>query len=312
MDPLIDVILRAGRSAVELSLFILLPIMVVMLALMRLLEARGVLDRLVLRLSPILRPAGLTGLGVFAALQVNFVSFAAPIATLTMMEQRGASDRHLAATLAMVMAMSQANVLMPMTAMGLQFGLTLCMSLVGGLVAAAATYHLFARNLSCIEGVVDETLNHRIADDAKGVLDTINRAGAEAFKIAIGAIPMLVIALVVVAILRETGVMTFITGLAAPLLGYFSIDAALVLPTLTKFLGGGTAMMGVMDEMLRNGTLTSQTLNRAAGFLIHPLDVPGVAVLISAGQRVASTWRPAALGAAIGILIRTLGHTLLT
>ena len=51
-------------------------------------------------------------------------------------------------------------------------------------------------------------------------------------------------------------------------------------------------MMGVMDEMLRNGTLTSQTLNRAAGFLIHPLDVPGVAVLISAGQRVASTWRP--------------------
>ena len=119
---------------------------------------------------------------MFAALQVNFVSFAAPIATLTMMEQRGASDRHLAATLAMVMAMSQANVLMPMTAMGLQFGLTLCMSLVGGLVAAAATYHLFARNLSCTEGVVDETLNHRIADDAKGVLDTINRAGPKRSK----------------------------------------------------------------------------------------------------------------------------------
>lgn len=55
MDVLIDVILRAGRPAVELALFILLPIMVVMLALMRLLEARGVLDRLVVSLSPILR-----------------------------------------------------------------------------------------------------------------------------------------------------------------------------------------------------------------------------------------------------------------
>lgn len=36
MDILIDVILRAGRSAVELSLFVLLPVMIVMLSLMRL------------------------------------------------------------------------------------------------------------------------------------------------------------------------------------------------------------------------------------------------------------------------------------
>jgi len=78
MDVLIDVILKAGRSAVELSLFILLPVMVVMLSLMRLLEARGVLDWLVARLAPVLKPLGLTGLGVFAALQINFVSFAAP------------------------------------------------------------------------------------------------------------------------------------------------------------------------------------------------------------------------------------------
>ena len=102
MDILVDVILRAGRSAIELSLFVLLPVMVVMLSLMRLLEARGALDWLVARLAPLLRPVGLTGLGVFAALQINFVSFAAPVATLAMMEQRGTSDRHLAATLAMV------------------------------------------------------------------------------------------------------------------------------------------------------------------------------------------------------------------
>ncbi|MBK8400885.1 MAG: hypothetical protein IPL29_07440 [Propionivibrio sp.] len=46
-EILVDVILKAGRSAVELSLFILLPVMVVMLSLMRLLEAKGVLDWLV-------------------------------------------------------------------------------------------------------------------------------------------------------------------------------------------------------------------------------------------------------------------------
>ncbi|MBL8431246.1 MAG: nucleoside recognition family protein, partial [Dechloromonas sp.] len=40
MDILIDIILKAGRSAVELALFVLLPVMVVMLSLMRLLEAR--------------------------------------------------------------------------------------------------------------------------------------------------------------------------------------------------------------------------------------------------------------------------------
>jgi spore maturation protein SpmA len=44
MEILIEVVLKAGRSAVELSLFILLPVMVVMLTFMRLLEAKGVLD----------------------------------------------------------------------------------------------------------------------------------------------------------------------------------------------------------------------------------------------------------------------------
>ena len=311
MDILTDIILRAGRSAVELALFVLLPVMVVMLSLMRLLEARGVLDRIVHRLAPLLRPAGLTGLGVFAALQINFVSFAAPVATLTMMEGRGASDRHLAATLAMVMAMAQANVTFPMVAMGLDFGLTLALSLAGGVVAAAATYHGFGRHLSAVEGPVDETLHHRVAEDAKGVLDVINRAGAEAFKIAVGAIPMLVLALVVVMALRTSGAIDLLTHAIGPVLTAVALDPALILPTLTKYVGGGTAMMGVMDEMLREGSASVATLNASAGFLIHPLDVPGVAVLISAGRRVAGVWRPAALGAVAGIALRSAGHVLL-
>jgi spore maturation protein SpmB len=311
MDLLTDIILRAGRSAVELALFVLLPIMVVMLSLMRLLEARGVIDWVVQRAAPLLRPAGLTGLGVFAALQINFVSFAAPVATLSMMEGRGASDRHLAATLAMVMAMAQANVTFPMAAMGLNFGLTLALSMAGGLLAAAATWHVFGRHLSAVEGPLDETLHHRNADDAKGVLDVINRAGAEAFKIAVGAIPMLVLALVAVMALRASGAIDALTTLLTPLLTVLAIDPALILPTLTKYIAGGTAMMGVMDEMLREGGASVALLNGSAGFLIHPLDVAGVAVLISAGRRVAGVLRPALAGAAVGIALRTIGHALL-
>ena len=311
MDILIDLILKSGRSAVELALFVLLPVMVVMLSLMRLLEARGVLDGLVARLAPLLRPFGLNGLGVFAALQINFVSFAAPMATLTMMEQRGASDRHLAATLAMVFAMAQANAAFPMLTMGLDFGLTLLFSLLGGLVAAAATYYLFGRQLSAQEGVVDEHLQHPQAESAKGVLDVINRAGAEAFKIAVGAIPMLVLSLVIVMALRRFGAIDLLTVWLTPLLTFLSIDPVLILPALTKYLAGGTAMMGVMDDMRRSGQVSVELLNASAGFLISPFDLPGVAVLISAGRRVAAVWKPAALGACLGIALRTVGHALL-
>ncbi len=308
MEILIDIILKAGRSAVELSLFVLLPVMVVMLALMRLLEARGVLDWVVAKLAPALRPFGLTGLGVFAALQINFVSFAAPMATLTMMEQRGTSDRHLAATLAMVFAMAQANASLPMLTMGLDLAPTLIFSLMGGLSAAAATYYVFEKRLSADEATLDETLNHPLAESAKGVLDVINRAGAEAFKIAVGAIPMLVLSLVAVTALKHFGAIGLITRALAPLLATLGIDPILILPGLTKYLAGGTAMMGVMDEMRRAGQVSAQLLNQSAGFLISPFDLPGVAVLISAGRRVASVWKPAALGACIGIALRTIGH----
>ena len=310
MGSVIDIILRAGRSAVELSLFVLLPVMVVMLSMMRLLEAKGALDWLVARLKPLLHPLGLTGLGVFAAVQIQFVSFAAPVATLAMMEQRGTSDRHLAATLAMVMAMAQANVVFPMVAMGLHFLPVLALSLVGGLIAASATYYGFGRGLSTAETPLDESLNHPVAESAKSTLDVINQAGAEAFKIATGAIPMLVLSLAVVTALRTTGAIGLLTHFIGPVMAALRLDPAMILPTLTKYLAGGTAMMGVADEMLRRGAVTVEMFNRSAGFLIHPLDIPGVAVLISAGRRVSSVWKPAVLGAMVGILVRSLGHAL--
>jgi spore maturation protein SpmB len=312
MEILIEVILKAGRSGVELALFILLPITVVMLSCMRLLEARGVLDWLVTRLAPLLRPFGLNGLGVFAALQISFVSFAAPVATLAMMDQRGVSKRHLAATLAMVLAMAQANVSLPMAAMGLSFGPLILLSLGGGLMAAAVTWYGFARLLDVCEEAVDESLKHPLAEGAKGVLDVINRAGAEAFRISVGAIPMLVLSLVVVHGLRSVGAVDALTRALAPLLGILAVDPIIVLPALTKVLAGGTAMMGVMDELTRAGQVSATFINHSAGLLIHPLDIPGAAILISAGRRVADVWKPAALGAAVGILARAVGHTLIS
>ena len=308
METFTQLILLAGRSAIELCLFILLPVMVVMLSLMRILEARGVLDWVVERIAPLLRPVGLTGLGVFAALQINFVSFAAPVATLTMMERRGASDRHLAATLAMVMAMAQANATFPMTALGLQFGFTLALSLIGGLIAAAVTYHGFGRALSSAEAPLDEHLPHAVADSAKSTLAVINRAGAEAFNISVGAIPMIVLALTGVMALRELGAIDALSTLLSPVLSLLGIDPALIPLTLTKYIAGGTAMVGVMDEMLKSGLTTVATLNASAGFLTHPLDVGGLAILISAGPRVARVWKPATLGALVGVAARTLGH----
>jgi len=123
---------------------------------------------------------------------------------------------------------------------------------------------------------------------------------------------MLVLSLTVIMALRAGGAIDALTRALSPLLASLQLDSGLILPTLTKFLAGGTAMMGVMDEMLRKGQAGALLLNQSAGFLIHPLDIPGIAVLISAGRRVAGVWRPAALGACVGILVRTLGHAYLS
>lgn len=286
--------------------------MVIMLSFMRILEARGVLDWLVPKVAPLLRPAGLNGLGIFALLQISFVSFAAPVATLTMMDQRGASSRHIAATLAMVMAMAQANVSIPMSAMGLHFGEVIVWSLLGGLVASASTYYIFGRKLNAEEQpTIDQSIPHPVADTAKSVLDVINSAGAESFRIAVGALPMLILSLVAITLLRSLGAIDALTHGLAPIMKALHLDTAMILPVITKYLAGGTAMMGVMNEMIKQGTANAALLNHSAGLLVHPLDIPGVAVLISAGKRVSAVWRPAILGAVAGIVFRTVAHMLI-
>jgi hypothetical protein len=109
----ISIIMAAGKSSVDVALYTLLPIMVIMLIIMKYLEVRGILDVIVRWVAPLLKPFGLTGMSAFALIQINFVSFAAPLATLSIMDKRGVSDRQMAATLAMVFAMGQGNVFYP-------------------------------------------------------------------------------------------------------------------------------------------------------------------------------------------------------
>ena len=311
MESFAAIILQSGRAAVELALFVLLPVMVVMLSMMRLLEARNLLDRLVGFVAPAVRPLGIPGLGVFAMIQVLFVSFAAPMATLAMMDKGGTSRRHIAATLAMVLSMAQANVVFPMAALGLNVGWTMFIAVLGGLVAAAATYHLFGRSLPDREELEEPQPKHPLAEDTKGVLAVINRAGAEAFRIAVGSIPMLVLALLLVNLLRSSGAMGLLESLFTPLLQQLDMAPAMVLPLVTKLIAGGTAMMGVMVDFIDNGLITMVEFNRLAGLLISPLDIAGVAILISAGPRVAAVLRPALYGAIIAVLFRTLAHLLI-
>lgn len=308
MTELADLILRSGRSAVELALFILLPIMIVMLTFMRLLEAKGVLDRIVDRISPLLHPLGIPGLGVFALLQVLFVSFAAPVATLTMMDKGGLSRRHIAATLALVFGAAQANVVFPMSAMGLNGVMTLLISTVAALTGAAVTYHWFSRSIPDEVEPPAPKPAHRNADDTRGVLNVINHAGGEAFGIAVGALPMLVLSLLLVNLLRDIGIITVIETLTGPLFGWLDLPSSVALPIITKVIAGGTAMMGVSADLLQQGQLAAIDVNRIAGMLIHPLDVAGIAILISAGPRVASVLRPAIYGALVAITIRTVVH----
>lgn len=302
MQTFIDIVLSAGGSAVQVALYTLLPIMVVMMITMRFLESWGVIDKLVAWLEPVTRPFGLTGLGVLAVIQLTFVSFVAPLPTLALMEDRGASDRHLAAALAAVLAMAPANSTFPLTAMGLQAGFVLMGSCVGGLVAAASTYWLFGRRRSTAIHARTR-VEQAVAHDASA-LKIINVSGGEAIRIVMNIIPMLLLSLVVVMGLQQMGAIAFATRMLGPVLSAVGIDTAYILPTLTKYLAGTTALVGVVADLQKHGHFDALQLNHSAGFLLHPLDLPGVAILVSAGPRVAKALAPALAGASAGIAVR--------
>ncbi|RKT99050.1 hypothetical protein C7H84_33545 [Burkholderia sp. Nafp2/4-1b] len=302
---MIELILQAGRGALEVCFYTLLPIMVVMTILLRVLEVTGLLEWTIRGLTPIARPFGLTGLGVLAMFQVSFVSFFAPLPTLALMERRGASDRHLAAAMAGSLSMAPANVLFPMAAMGLDVATTLTIAVVGGLVAASCTYWLFGGRLSNVSE--SNAGQDREETSRSSLLKIINTSGSEAVHMVLNVIPMLLISIVVVLLLQKIGVTEALENLLAPALTSIGIAPGLVLPSLGKYVGGVSAFLGIAHDAASKGKLEPALISLgSAGFLLHPLDLPGVAVMLSAGPRLAKNAMPGIIGGCIGITVRTL------
>ncbi|XTZ37367.1 nucleoside recognition domain-containing protein [Salmonella enterica] len=304
---IIDVIMSAGKVSVDVALYTLLPIMVVMLIIMKYLEEKGILDGIVRITAPVLKPFGISGMAIFALIQLNFVSFAAPLAALAIMDKRGTSDRHLAATLAMLFAMGQANVFYPLIPFGLHWGTAILFSLIGGLAASTLTYHVTGRKLSAVSlrNTEDETLRDK---PPAGIIAVINGAGADAIRLSLGSLPMLLLALTVVGLLKAAGAVEALTAWLTPLLGWFDLSSAYVLLTLTKCLAGGTAYFGIASEMAQNGQLSAEQINASAGFLVQTLDLPGIGIFLGIASRFPRLFRFALPGAIIGILIRTVLH----
>ena len=311
MEVFIKIVLQSGRTALELALYVLLPVLVIMMALMKVVEAKGLLALVARVIKPVLKIFGVPGAGVFAMLQLLLVSFAAPIATLSIMEKDSTARRRIAATLAMLFSMSQANAVFPLVAVGLNLGIIMATSVVGGLISAALTYYIFARS---VEDESPDTAGFNpaaVKGNKSSALNVMIVGGQEAVQVILGAIPMLILAIFVVNILKTTGAIAGLEALLTPLFGLIGFPAVAVLPIATKYLAGGTAMMGVTLNLLKEGAITVQELNRMAGFIINPCDLVGVTVLVSAGARCTSVVRPAIAGAAIGIIIRGVLHLLL-
>ena len=233
MERIIQLILEAGKTTVDLALYVLLPVLVIMMALMKLLEARGVIAGVSRLLAPLLNRVGIPGLGVFAALQLLFVGFAAPIASLRLMETNGTSTRGVAATLAMVFAMSQANVVFPMAAIGLDVGGVILISIIGGLVAASTTYYIFSKSLGT--GLTAGSLEVK-RDSETSTINLLISGGQEAVDLVLKSVPIILIAIFIVNLIQYLGGIGLVEVLAAPLFDLLGLSSAAALPIVTKFI----------------------------------------------------------------------------
>ena len=304
MANAINIIIAAGHSALDVAIYTLLPIMVVMTILLRLLEVYGILGWIVRGLSPLTRPFGLTGLGGLAVLQTTLISFIAPLPTLKMMERKGVSDRHLAAALGAVFASATANAAYPLSVFGLDIGMTILLSVLGALVAAATTYNIFGRKLSSTELLPEEEAPS--AQTRPGLMTVINESGGQAVQSIGNIIPMLLVSLVVVFALQAAGAVDWMVATFGPVLQAAGGDSAYILPTLTKVLAGGSAMVAVFQHMANEPNFDPMMILRGSGILINPLDLPGIGIFAAAGPRLARVMMPAIAGGMAAILVRSI------
>jgi spore maturation protein SpmB len=225
-------------------------------------------------------------------------------------EDAGISDRRIAAGFAAILCMSQANATFPLSAFGLNLPVIMATSLAGGLVSAFLTYHVFARHLP--DGLEPPAETEIRVEPVHGSLvQTVMTGAEEGFQLVLKAVPMLVLAVLLVNLLKAAGAIHFLERLCGPALAKAGLPAPAVLSIITKYIAGGTAMMGATIPMIQDHTLSAHDLNRIAGFTINTLDPVGLAVLVTAGRRFSAFAVPAVKGALVGILVRGVLHLLI-
>lgn len=327
MQQLIDLILESGSSGIELTLYTIVPIMVVMMAIMKCLEDTGVLNKVALLVAPLLGIFGLPGIGVFAMLQCMLISFAAPIATLKIMDKTPEiSGPNIAATMATVLTISQANAVFPLTVNGLNLVLVFGTSIVGGLMAGFVAYKISFKffnfdtshnNKANNNETVASSEKSSVNDEGEGNNKKVNvflslyNGAEEGFWTGIKAAPVLILALFAVDVLKETSVIALLETILTPLFVQVDIPGSAVLPIVTKFLAGGTAMMGVTMDLMAEGNLSALELNRIAGIGIHSIDPIAISLFATSGLRLAKQIKPAIIGGFVGIIFRAIFHIII-
>ena len=312
MKAFIDLMIQSGETGVNISLYSLLPVMVIMMALMRTLEDRGILQKIAVRITPLLILFGLPGLGAFAIIQILFINFAAPIVTLKLMENNQRITKSMiAATLAAILVMSQANTTFPLMVVGLNLPIMIITSLIGGLTAGFIAYKMTVKEDTQIEIIEEAAMEVAATKEKKNIIQVLFSGGEEGMQIVLKSIPPLILALFLVNVFKKFGVISMIELVLSPILVKIGIPGIAVLPIVSKYLAGGTAMMAVTLDLVNNGLLSVTELNRIAGFTVNPFDPVGIALLVSAGPRVASIAKPAMKAAFIGIVIRAIIHLII-
>lgn len=145
--------------------------------------------------------------------------------------------------------------------------------MVGGLCAAAVAWHVTGRRLSVAENPRAEALPNA-EQNSQGILAVINSAGSDAIRLALGAVPMLILSLTIVGLLQGAGAIDLLQQLLKPVLGWLHIPQNFVLPALVKCVAGGTAYFGVISELIQQGKVTVSQVNASAGLLIRPSICP--------------------------------------
>lgn len=84
---------------------------------------------------------------------------------------------------------------------GLHWTTSIIISVAGGLCAAAFTWYVTGRRLSATETASSEPLPDAEQNN-QGILSVINSAGADAIRLALGAIPMLILSLSIVGLMQ--------------------------------------------------------------------------------------------------------------